>query len=230
MVKHFLIIALIFGFYAAWNIGANDVANAMGTSVGSKALTLRQAVILAAIFEFLGAVLFGSNVSATIENGLIVPGIFAQKPLTLITGMLSALLATGLWLQCASYCGLPVSTTHSIVGAIVGLEQLLVVSMRCNGTLLSPFAVGIWIASPLLGAAAAYFIFHIIRQKIFYSPSPLAAMKKFLPFLVGAVMFILSLSMLSHLLLPHHPTAIKVSVAALFFLIMAVGAYFFLCD
>src|SRR5438874_13566274 len=94
-------ITLILGLYMAWNIGANDVANAMGTSVGSKALTLRQAVILAAIFEFLGAVLFGASVSETLERGIVNPEVFADKPFVFINGMLASLLATGLWLQFA---------------------------------------------------------------------------------------------------------------------------------
>src|SRR5208282_2878785 len=91
-----LIISLLFGFYAAWNIGANDVSNAMGTSVGSKALTIRQAVIIAAIFEFGGAVLFGSHVSETLREGLINPHVFSEHPHVLVNGMLASLLACGI--------------------------------------------------------------------------------------------------------------------------------------
>src|SRR5690349_20602425 len=109
-----LLLALLFGFYAAWNIGANDVSNAMGTSVGSKALTLRQAVVIAAIFEFGGAILFGSHVSETLQRGIVDPNTFASNPYTLLYGMLAALLAAGIWLQLATYFGLPVSTTHAI--------------------------------------------------------------------------------------------------------------------
>src|SRR5207245_2092851 len=99
---------------------ANDVSNAMGTSVGSKALTLRQAVFIAAIFEFSGATLFGSHVSETLQKGIIHTEAFTDDPLTFVYGMLGSLLAAGLWLHMASYFGLPVSTTHAIVGAIVG--------------------------------------------------------------------------------------------------------------
>ena len=115
-----IVLALVFGFYMAWNIGANDVANAMGTSVGSGALTFKRAVILAAILEFAGAFFVGSSVSDTVRKGIVDPIIFTGDPQAFVLGMLSALLAAGVWLQVASYFGWPVSTTHSIVGAIVG--------------------------------------------------------------------------------------------------------------
>jgi phosphate/sulfate permease len=115
-----LILAVIFGLYMAWGIGANDVANAMGTSVGSGALTLRNAVIVAAILEFGGAFLAGSHVSETVRKGIVDPAIFTGDGLSFMLGMLAALLAAGMWLQIASWKGWPVSTTHSIVGAVVG--------------------------------------------------------------------------------------------------------------
>ena len=120
-----LILLLLAGFYMAWSIGANDVANAMGTSVGSGALTLRQAVIIAAILEFSGALLFGSHVSETIQTGIIDTSIFANHSHLLVYGMLSSLLAAGAWLQIASYFGWPVSTTHCIVGALVGFGIMI---------------------------------------------------------------------------------------------------------
>ena len=119
-----LVLALVFGFYMAWNIGANDVANAMGTSVGSGALTLKWAIILAAIFEFGGAYLVGSNVSETVRKGIFDPALIAD-PNILAAGMIASLLAAGMWLQVASYFGWPVSTTHSIVGAVVVLRLLV---------------------------------------------------------------------------------------------------------
>src|SRR5208282_5260641 len=105
------ILTLVIGFYMAWNIGANDVANAMGTSVGSGALTMKQALFLAAIFEFCGAYFFGSDVTKTVENGILNASIFDPEPRVYVVGMLSSLLACGLWLQIASYFGWPVSTT-----------------------------------------------------------------------------------------------------------------------
>ena len=114
------ILVLVVGFYMAWNIGANDVSNAMGTSVGSGALTLRRAVLVAAVLEFTGAFFVGANVSETMQRGLIDTEMFITEPLILILGMCAALFGTGIWLQIASYFGWPVSTTHAIVGAILG--------------------------------------------------------------------------------------------------------------
>jgi len=122
-----IIIASVVGFFMAYGIGANDVANAMGTSVGSKAITLKQAIIIAAIFEFLGAYLAGGSVTDTIRKEIVDPQIYEEDPNIFILGMLSALLAAGTWLIIASQRGWPVSTTHSIVGAIIGF---VVASLR----------------------------------------------------------------------------------------------------
>ncbi|MCF7674260.1 MAG: inorganic phosphate transporter, partial [Akkermansiaceae bacterium] len=118
-----LILGLLVGFYMAWSIGANDVANAMGTSVGSKGITIKQAVIIAAVMEFLGAVLVGSHVSETVRNGMFDPHQFEAGPLVL--GFIAALLAAAVWLQVATYFGWPVSTTHSIVGAVIGIGVVI---------------------------------------------------------------------------------------------------------
>jgi phosphate/sulfate permease len=218
-----LIIALVFGFYAAWNIGANDVANAMGTSVGSGALTLRRAVILAAIFEFLGAVLFGSNVSETLQKGIVNPDFFSDRPYELVNGMLASLLATGLWLQLASYFGWPVSTTHTIVGAILGFGVIVEIqSVEWNSVLSIACS---WIVSPLLGGAAAYLIFSLLRFHIFYSRSPLEATKKFMPWIASTVVVVLSLFLLYRVQIGDIPSSVKIAVAAL------LGcATFFLCS
>ena len=218
-----LFLALLFGFYAAWNIGANDVANAMGTSVGSKALTLRQAVILASIFEFLGAVFFGSNVSETLEKGLITQHMFADEPLVLIKGMLASLLATGLWLQFASYCGLPVSTTHSIVGAIVGFGAIVggVDAVQWD----TVFSIaGSWVASPFLGAVGSYLIFMLMRYHIFYSPNPFETTKRYLPYIAAAVASVLCMTMMYRVFLPEAHFTIKLAITAFFALLAAVGA------
>lgn len=187
-----LIMILVTGFYMAWNIGANDVANAMGTSVGSGALTLRRAVILAAILEFSGAFFFGSHVSKTMQSGIVNADIFASHPRILVYGMLAALASAGIWLQIASYFGWPVSTTHSIVGAIVGFGAVVggIEAIYWNQV---GFIVSSWILSPLLGGVLGYYIFSIIRKKIFYALNPVEAARRLTPFLVFIVVFVLAL-------------------------------------
>ena len=183
---------LLAGFYMAWNIGANDVANAMGTSVGSGALTLRQAIYIAAILEFSGAFFFGSHVSETMQSGIINPELFIDQPKTLMLGMLSALIGTGIWLQVASYFGWPVSTTHAIVGSIVGFGALIGGFASIYWTNIF-FIVLSWIISPLCGGIFGYFVFTIIRNQIFYQPKPLEAAKKTLPYFVFSVFTLLTL-------------------------------------
>ncbi len=187
-----LIISLLFGFYAAWNIGANDVSNAMGTSVGSKALTIGQAVIIAAIFEFGGAVLFGSHVSETLREGLINPHVFSEHPHVLVDGMLASLLACGIWLQLATYLGLPVSTTHAIVGAIVGFGAVVGGTGAVYWDEVFSVAAS-WVVSPLMGACVGFVFFSILRKKIFYSAHPVAATKKALPWIVASLVLVFSL-------------------------------------
>lgn len=197
MSFEFVLLAFILlaGFYMAWNIGANDVANAMGTSVGSGALTLRQAVIVAAILEFSGAFFFGSHVSDTIQSGIIDSSIFAKDPIILVYGMLASLLAAGAWLQVASYYGWPVSTTHSIVGAIVGFGTVLggIEAIYWENV---TFIIASWIVSPFLGGVLSYTIFTVLRKKIFYASNPIAAAKRLTPAIVFVVITVLSLIML----------------------------------
>jgi len=185
-------LALVFGFYMAWSIGANDVANAMGTSVGSGALTLRNAVIVAAIFEFAGAFLVGTSVSQTVRKGIINPEFFASEPMVFALGMLASLLAAGLWLQFASYFGWPVSTTHSIVGAILGFAiayaGIEAVYWGKVGSIVSS-----WVVSPLLSGSISYLIFQLIRRKIFFSHHPVKAAKELTPYIVFFVFIILTL-------------------------------------
>lgn len=191
-----LLIALIVaGLYMAWNIGANDVANAMGTSVGSGALTLRQAVILAAIFEFLGAYFFGSHVSETIQSDILSPAVFSHQPYLYVLGMLSSLLAAGVWLQIASYFGWPVSTTHAIIGAIVGFGILAGGFDAVEwGWVLS--IVASWILSPLMGGLLSLYLFSLIRDNVLYSDRPLEATKQLTPYFVFALCFLLFFTLL----------------------------------
>ncbi len=176
----------------AWSIGANDVANAMGTSVGSGALTLKKAVVIAAILEFSGAFLVGTHVTKTVRKGIVNPEIFQNDHLIFVYGMLAALLAAAVWLQLASYKGWPVSTTHSIIGAILGF-----------GTVVGGFQaiywgkvasiVASWVISPLFSGTISFIIFTVLRHKIIYAPDPVKAAKKATPFLVFCVFFILTL-------------------------------------
>jgi phosphate/sulfate permease len=196
-----LVLILITGFYMAWNIGANDVANAMGTSVGSGALSLKQAVIIAAILEFSGAFFFGSHVSKTMQSGIINPEIFSQHPRVLVYGMLAALAASGLWLQIASYFGWPVSATHSIVGAIIGFGAAVGGYQAIYWDQVG-FIVSSWILSPLLGGILAYYIFMFLRRNIFYSSDPVASAKKITPFLAFLVTLVLASVLIFEVKLP----------------------------
>ena len=190
-----LVVAVSFGFYMAWNIGANDAANSMGTSVGSGALTLKQAVIAASIFSFVGAVLLGGDVTNTIRKGMIDPGIFGDTPFYLIYGMLSALFATGLWLQLATYYGLPVSTTHSIVGAILGIGFTVGGLDALNiKKILQIFAS--WVVSPVSGGLIAFIVFTYIKKKIIDTKTPLHNVKTQAPYLAFSVFVILTLSLI----------------------------------
>ncbi|MEX0775361.1 MAG: inorganic phosphate transporter [Phycisphaeraceae bacterium] len=195
-------LAVVFGFYMAWNIGANDVANAMGTSVGSGALTLKQAVILAGILEVAGAVFAGGHVADTMRGKIVDLSLFNSQtnngPVVLACGMLAALLAAGIWLQIASYFGWPVSTTHSIVGALVGFGiafgGLSAVNWSFHGGVGS--IVLSWVISPLLSAVIAYTIFRFLRRQILFSPHPIRAARRWAPLLTFAVLFTMMLVLL----------------------------------
>ncbi len=189
-----IILALVISFYMAWNIGANDVANAMGTSVGSGALTLKQAIIVAAIMEFAGAFLVGSHVTDTVRKGIIDPVIFAGDPNSYIYGMIAALLAAGTWLNIASYKGWPVSTTHSIVGAVLGFGIIFSGFSSIYWGKVSQIAAS-WIVSPVLSGIISFFIFCLLRRVIFYSRTPVESAKRITPFLVFFVVGILTLVM-----------------------------------
>lgn len=186
-----VVIAVIAGLYLAFNIGANDVANAMGTSVGSGALTIKKAIILAAIFEFLGAVLIGDEVSRTIKQGFVGPEIFSSDPKAFAYGMTAAILATSLWLQYATLRGLPVSTTHSIVGAVLGFALMHGGFFQIKfGQLLTIFSS--WFISPILGGLISYFLLRFILLLIIDSTDPIGRSQKFVPIMIALAVTILS--------------------------------------
>ena len=145
-----LILTICFGFFMAWGVGANDVANAMGTSVGAKAITIKQAILIAMVFEFAGAYLAGGEVTSTIRKGIIDPELLSDEPELLVYGMMSALLAAGIWLFIATTYGWPVSTTHSIVGAIVGFASVGISIDAVNWIKVGNIAAS-WVVSPGAG-------------------------------------------------------------------------------
>ncbi len=195
MTTLLLVMAIGAGAYMAWNIGANDVANAFGTSVGSKALTFRQAVVVAAVFEFAGAVLVGAHVTGTIRSGLFDPSLLAGRELELALGMLSALLGAGVWLQIATHLGYPVSTTHSIVGAILGFAPFAI-SWRAIEWAKVGKIVASWVVSPIVGGLLGWLIFQLLKTTIFNHADPLERTRRTAPYLLFSVFFVLSLSFL----------------------------------
>lgn len=189
------ILVLVIGFYMAWNIGANDVSNAMGTSVGSGALTLRKAVIIAAVLEFSGAFFVGSNVSETMQRGLIDTELFATQPIILILGMCAALFGTSIWLQIASYFGWPVSTTHAIVGAILGFGAVIGGVDAVRWGEIGTIALS-WVVTPCVSAIISYLIFSILQRNILYAMNPIEATKRFIPLLSFIVLSTFTLSLI----------------------------------
>ena len=189
-----LLFAVIACIYMACNIGANDVANAMGTSVGSKALTFKQAIIIAAVAEFIGAFFVGGHVSDTIRKGMLDPTIFEAVPYHLVYGMISALIAAALWLHIASYLGWPVSTTHSIVGGVVGFGVIAGGMDVINWGKMGQVVLS-WIVSPVMGGVVAYLVFKFISTKVFSKRTPMVYAKNLLPYMVFWVFVILSNAM-----------------------------------
>jgi len=187
-----LVLVCMFGFFMAWGVGANDVANAMGTSVGSKAITIKQAIIIAMIFEFLGAYLAGGEVTSTIRKGIIDPMSLADQPELLVFGMMAALLAAGTWLAIASAKGWPVSTTHSIVGAIVGFAAFGLGMDAVKWDKVTSIVMS-WVVSPLLAGTISYLLFTSVQRLILQQDNPYEKAKKYIPYYMFAVGFLISM-------------------------------------
>ena len=185
-------LAALFGIFMAWGIGANDVANAMATSVGSKALTIKQAIMVAAVFEFLGAVLAGGEVTSTIRKGIVDTDLLVSTPEVLIYGMLAALLAAGTWLFIASKNGWPVSTTHSIVGAIVGFAA---VGVGVDAVQWGEVGIIVmsWVASPLTAGFIAFLIYLSVQRLILHQEDPLTCAKRYVPVYIFFAAFTITL-------------------------------------
>ena len=187
-----VIITAIAGFLMAFGIGANDVSNAMGTSVGSGTVTIRQAILIAMVFEFAGAYLAGGEVTETIKSGIIDPALFVEVPEVLILGMMAALFSAGTWLLLASYMGWPVSTTHSIIGAIIGFACVTLGPNTVEWGSVKGI-VGSWFITPIISGIVAYTIFTSTQRLIFDTENPMDNAKKYGPFYMGLTSFIISI-------------------------------------
>ena len=187
-----LILTICFGFFMAWGVGANDVANAMGTSVGAKAITIKQAILIAMVFEFAGAYLAGGEVTSTIRKGIVDPELLSGEPELLVYGMMAALLAAGTWLLIATTFGWPVSTTHSIVGAIVGFASVGISVEAVNWLKVGNIAAS-WVVSPVLAGTVSFFLYMSVRRLVFDTADPFVSAKRVIPFYIFMVGFVISM-------------------------------------
>jgi len=177
----------LLAFYVAWNLGANDVANAMGTSVGSKAVTLRQALIIAGVLEFAGAVLFGHEVSETLATEIVNPAFFVAEPQVLLIGMFSVLLAAGLWLQIATSRGFPVSSSHAVVGAIAGFSWVAVGVQAIDWSLIGTISLA-WVVTPLISGTIAALFYGVIKFSILDRQNSIQQLNEWIPWLSTALL------------------------------------------
>ena len=214
-------LAAAFGLFMAWGIGANDVANAMATSVGSKALTIKQAIFVAAIFEFLGAVLAGGEVTDTVRKGIVDTGLLENTPKLLVYGMLAALLSAGTWLLIASRNGWPVSTTHSIVGAIVGFSAVGIGVDAVQWGKVGEIVMS-WVISPLTAGFIAYLIYQSVQRLILRQEDPLEKAKRYVPVYIFFAAFTITLVTILKGL-KHVGLAISLRDAYLLAIAIAVG-------
>lgn len=186
----FIIIALVIGFIMAWGVGANDLANIMSTTIGSKAISVKQAIVIAVIFEFAGAILGGTNVTNTIRHGIINVDLLANQPHILIYGMLAVLLAGGIWMLFASIIGMPVSITNAIVGGLVGFGAIVLGVNAIHWKTVGAIAIS-WVCSPLIACISSYILFMLIKRTIFDTRTPSLNARRYTPiylFLVGIVL------------------------------------------
>lgn len=186
----YVIFAIILCFLMTWGVGANDLANVMSTTMGSKAITARQAMLIAIVFEFAGAFLGGTGVTETMRDGIINTSELSTQPIVLVEGMLSVLTACTIWMNLASFMGVPVSITNALVGSMVGFGSMVLGPEAIHWNQVGHIAVG-WITSPLIAGTTAYVLFLSIQQTIFVKPDPLEKAKQYTPFyllLVGTIL------------------------------------------
>lgn len=226
------VLACVFGLFMAWGIGANDVSNAMGTSVGSRALTMKQAIIIAMVFEFSGAYLAGGEVTETIRSGIVELDAMTSHPDLFVYGMLSSLLAAGSWLLIASILGWPVSTTHSIVGAIIGFAAVGISADAVKWGAVWGI-VGSWVITPVIAGVLSFWIFRSVQHLILDTEDPFTNAKRYIPFYMFAVGFFLSmvtiLKGLKHVFSSHHISfnfiETTLIAAAIGLLVAGIGMY-----
>ena len=218
-----LILVSILAAYVAWNLGANDVANSMGTSVGSKAITLTQAIVIAGILEFTGAVIFGHQVSATLATKVANPSLFADRPQTFLVGMVAVLISCGLWLQIATSKGLPVASSHAVVGAIAGFSWVAIGSSAIAWKNIGFICLG-WIVTPLISALVAGSLYSLLRYWLFEREDNLQQLKEWIPWLSSALIgifgiivlpTIVQLPVFNYLLLPEQTISLGIGLTAI---------------
>ncbi|MBD2492743.1 inorganic phosphate transporter [Nostoc sp. FACHB-280] len=196
-----LVIVAILAFYVACNLGANDVANAMGTSVGSKAVTLKQAIIIAGVLEFTGAVLFGHEVSETLATKVANPNLFAATPQLLVTGMMTVLISCGVWLQIATAKGLPVSSSHAVVGAIAGFSAVAMGIGAIDWSSIGMITIG-WLLTPIISGSIAALFYSQIQRWILNQPNQVAQLREWIPWLSSALLGVFGVIVLPSLTQP----------------------------
>jgi inorganic phosphate transporter, PiT family len=196
-----LVAVALLAFYVAWNLGANDVANAMGTSVGSKAVTLKQAIIIAGVLEFTGAVLFGHEVTETLATKIANPALFAATPQILVTGMVTVLISSGVWLQIATSRGLPVSSSHAVVGAIAGFSWVALGVGAIDWASIGLISIG-WVLTPLISGAIAALFYSQIKHWILDQPNQIVQLQEWIPWLSTALLGVFGVIVLPSLTEP----------------------------
>ncbi|WP_016952732.1 inorganic phosphate transporter [Anabaena sp. PCC 7108] len=196
-----MIILAFLAFYVAFNLGANDVANAMGTSVGSKAVTLKQAIIIAGILEFTGAVLFGHGVTETLGTKIANPELFTTTPQTLLLGMATVLISSGIWLQIATSRGLPVSSSHAVVGAIAGFSWVALGINAIDWSAIGLITIG-WILTPVISGIIAAFFYSLIQRWILEQPNPHIQLQEWIPWLSTILLSVFGVIVLPSLTQP----------------------------
>ncbi|MEB3294004.1 MAG: anion permease [Synechococcales bacterium] len=225
-----IVLVCLLAFYLAWNLGANDVANSMGTSVGSKAITLGQALLIAGMVEFVGAVWFGRAVSEKLATGVVNPALFAAVPHTFVQVMVAVLMSAGLWMNLATWFGLPVSSSHAVVGALAGVGWVALGWQAVNWQSIGLISLT-WIATPLVSGTIAALFYGILKQGLLDRPDASLRLQEWIPWLSVAIVSILGVIVLPTIVqtLPDigiAPKVIAISIALFLILLVSSIGFF----